>query len=114
MTNFYDNLQKTDRYRFLMFPHVLLYDKKYALMTVEAKLLYALMVDRTSLSANHNWRDKRGELYIYYTIKEIEETLNCGHNKALRILKELENSGLIRKLYQGMGRPTKIYVMDLE
>lgn len=113
MTNNFGNNANSDSYRFLMVPHVLLYGEKYVKMTVEAKLLYALMQDRLSLSAKHNWRDKLGQLYIYYTVKEIEKMLSCGHNKALRILDELETMCLIRRVHQGKGKPTKFYVMEL-
>lgn len=113
MTNNFDYNANSDSYRFLKVPHVLLYGEKYAKMTVEAKLLYALMLDRVSLSAKHDWRDKLGQLYIYYTVKEIEKMLNCGHNKALRILDELEATCLIRRIHQRKGRPTKFYVMEL-
>ena len=113
MTNNFDNYSNSDTYRFLKVPHVLLYGEKFTTMTVEAKLLYALMQDRVSLSAKYNWRDKLGQLYIYYTIKEIEKMLNCGHNQALRILDELETMNLIRRVHQRKGRPTKFYVMEL-
>ena len=113
MTNIFDNYPNPDSYRFLKVPYLLLHGEKYAKMTVEAKLLYALMQDRVGLSAKYNWRDKLGRLYIYYTVKEIEKILNCGHNKALRILQELETMGLIRRVHQGKGKPTKFYVLKL-
>ena len=41
--------------------------------------------------------------------------MNCGHNKGVRILAELDSEkgiGLIKRVRQGMGKPTKIYVMN--
>ena len=42
------------------------------------------------------------------------EQLNCQHGKAVKLLAELDADkgiGLIRRVKQGQGRPTKIYVM---
>ena len=55
-----------------------------------------------------------GRVFIYYTLDEIQEDLNCGHEKAVRLLAELDTGkkgfGLIERVKQGQGRPTKIYV----
>ncbi len=81
MTNFFDDLQNSIQYRFLKFPLALLFEPMYASVTNDAKLLFALMLDRTSLSVKHRWYDKQGRLYIYFTIKEIETTLQCSQKK---------------------------------
>ena len=49
---------------------------------MDAKLLYGLLLDRMSLSAKNGWYDEQGRVYIYYTLDEIQEDLNCGHDKA--------------------------------
>lgn len=80
----------------------------------DAKLLYGLLLDRMGLSAKNGWYDEAGRVYIYYTLDEIQEDLNCGHEKAVRLLAELDTGkkgfGLIERVKQGQGRPTKIYV----
>ena len=83
-------------------------------MSTDAKLLYGLLLDRMGLSAKNGWYDEVGRVYIYYTLDEIQEDLNCGHEKAVRLLAELDTGhkgfGLIERVKQGQGRPTKIYV----
>ncbi len=113
MTNFSDNLQNSEQFRFLKFPLSLLNDPRYMRITNDAKILYALMLDRTSLSVKHSWYDREGMLFIYFTVKEIEERLQCSHNKALRMLGELEQVQLIRRIKQGQGKPTKFYVKKI-
>ena len=113
MTNFSDYFENTAKFRFLKFPHSLLSDPRYMGISNDAKLLYALMLDRTSLSARHSWYDKQGKLFIYYTIKEIEGTLQCSHNKVIRLLNELEKVKLIQRVKQGQGKPTKFYVKNI-
>ena len=66
------------------------------------------------LSAKHGWYDELGRVYIYYTLDEIQADLMCGHNKAVRLLAELDSGkcgfALIERVKQGQGRPAKIYV----
>ncbi len=66
-----------------------------------------------SLSAANGWFDSKGRVYIYFTMNEVQEVLNCGHDKAIRLLAELDTMkgiGLIERVKQGQGRPTIIYV----
>ncbi len=65
-------------------------------------------------SVKNSWYGKQGRVYLYYTLEEIQEGLNCGHGKAAKLLVELDNVkndfGLIERVRQGQGRPTEIYV----
>ena len=66
-----------------------------------------------SLSIKNEWYDKTGRVYIYYTVEEICDSLNCGRDKAMRLLAELDTGkgvGLIERKKQGQGKPTRIYV----
>ena len=40
-----------------------------------AKLLYALLLDRTTLSQRNGWQDDQGRTFIVYPIAEIAEML---------------------------------------
>lgn len=51
-------------------------------------LLYGLLLDRMGLSAKNGWYDDAGRVFIYYTLDEIQEDLNCGHDKAVKLLAE--------------------------
>ena len=78
-----------DNEAFFKMPNVLFTDK-YKGLSAEAKLLYGLMLDRMQLSAINGWCDKNGEVFIFYTIAETSEVLGCGHDKATRLQRELE------------------------
>ncbi len=72
-----------------------------------------MLLDRMSLSAKHGWYDDTGRVYIYYTVDEICRDMVCGRDKAMKLLAELDNKkgiGLIERVRQGLGRPSKIYV----
>ena len=65
------------------------------------------------LSELNGWRDKFGNTYAYFSVKEISRILRCGHDKATKSLRELESAGLIRREKQGLGRPDRVYVPPL-
>lgn len=106
--------EESEQFSYFRIPRLLVRSKKFKTLSTEAKLLYGLMLDRMGLSAKHGWYDELGRVYIYYTLDEIQTDLMCGHNKAVRLLAELDSGkdgfGLIERVKQGQGRPTKIYV----
>ena len=97
---------------FFKMPKVL-FTERYKGLSAEAKLLYGLMLDRMQLSAINDWCDKNGEVFIFYTIAETSEMLGCGHDKATRLQRELEKHNLLRRKYQGKGKPAKLYVLTV-
>jgi len=107
------NSLKIEQTGFCLFPKELLTDDKYKNISTDAKLLYTLMLDRVSLSAKNDWVDNDGRVYIYFTLEEVQSTLNCGHNKGVKIMAELDEVELITRVKQGLGKPAKIYVKKL-
>ena len=106
--------EESEQFSYFRIPRLLVRSKKFKTLSTDAKLLYGLMLDRMGLSAKHGWYDDLGRVYIYYTLDEIQIDLMCGHNKAVRLLAELDTGkdgfGLIERVKQGQGRPAKIYV----
>ena len=94
----------------VMFPKELLVPP-YWLLSTDAKFIYMLMLDRMSLSKKNGaqW-EYDGEAFIYFSLNEVCLRLNCGHDKALKVLRELENIGLIRRVRQGLGKPNRVFV----
>lgn len=103
---------QSESFSFYRIPRVLITGEQYRCLSTDAKLLYGLMLDRMGLSAKNGWYDDYDRVYIYYTVDEIMEDLCCGHNKAIRLLAELDTKGigLIERKKQGQGKPTMIYV----
>ena len=79
-----------EQYAFFRIPKLLITEPYFRRLSTDAKLLYGLMLDRMGLSAKHGWYDELGRVYIYYTLDEIQTDLMCGHNKAVRLLAELD------------------------
>ena len=81
---------ESDQFPFCRIPQQLIAGKDFQHVSVEAKLLYGLLLDRMDLSAKNGWHDKLGRIYIYFTLAEIQENLNYGHDKATKLLVELD------------------------
>ena len=104
---------ESSQFSFYRIPRQLVTGQQFKKISTDAKLLYGLLLDRMGLSARNGWYDTEGKVYIFYTLDEIEEDLGCGHEKAVKLLSELDTvkgCGLIERVKQGQGRPTKIYV----
>ena len=106
---------EAEQYSFYRIPKVLLTDHRYKSVSMEAKVLYGLMLDRMGLSVRNGWLDSEGRVYIYFTLEDALAMLGCGKDKAVRLFKELDKSGgigLIERRKQGQGKPARIYVKN--
>ena len=95
---------------FYRIPRPLFYLKGLAELSNNAKLLYALLLDRMNLSVSNAWFDESRQIYVYFTVEEICRYLNCSRPTAMQLLAELEEPGLITRVRQGQGKPDRIYV----
>ena len=105
--------KEAEQYSFYKIPKLLFTDDYFKKISVEAKVLYGLMLDRMSLSVKNQWMDEEGRAYIYYSLEDIMDALGCSNKKAISIMKELDKDagiGLIEKKRQGQGKPTMIYL----
>ena len=91
----------------------LMFYPPYDNISIEAKILYGLLLDRMSLSYRDpaKWSDNDGA-YIYYQREEVMQLLKITNKTATKLFKELETVGLINRKKQGFGKPTKIYIND--
>lgn len=107
---------EAEQFTFIRVPKVLFTDKEhFGGLSNEAKLLYGLLLERMSLSRKNNWIDKHNRVYIIFPVEEIEEILDVGHEKALNLLKELDDQsgiGLVKKKRRGLGLPSILYVKN--
>ena len=106
---------EAEQYSFYRVPKVLFTAECFKSLSCEAKVLYGLMLDRMSLSIKNRWFDEEDRVYIIFTVEEIAELLNCGTQKAVKLMKELDDNqgiGLIEKKRLGLGKPNVIYVKN--
>lgn len=86
----------------------------YNKMLSESKIAYMFLKNRMELSIQNNFVDKDGFVYVIATLEELKETLGCGNDKVMKIKKELRAYGLIEEVQQGLNKPNRIYVGNLD
>ncbi len=97
--------------KYYAFPKFLL-ESGYEHISLEAKIVYALMRDRMSYSIKNNWYDEFGRVYIMFTIGQTQELVGISKSTAIKAHKQLVEEGLIEKVSLGYGKPSRIYVKD--
>lgn len=99
-----------EQFIFFKLPKCLIDDACFWGLSIDAKLLYAIFLDRVSLSIKNGWVDENGRVFIYYSVRNICEILDCGTQKACKLLDELEEFGTLERKRQGLGKPNKLYL----
>ena len=107
---FYGN--EADKFMFYRIPKLLFQLDEFANLSLDAKLMYGLLLDRVGISTSNGWTDEEGRVYIIFTIEETSKMLGCSTKKAVLIFKELVDFGLVEKKRQGLGKPSLIYVKN--
>lgn len=102
--------QEADMLSFYRIPKLLFTNDYFRELSTDAKVLYGLMLDRMSLSIKNKWFDAENRAYIYFSVEDTIELLNCKKNKALDTIKALEDFSLIERKRQGQGKPAITYV----
>ena len=99
-------------FSFYRIPKALFQEQRFQNLSTDAKTLYGILLDRMSLSVKNEWFDKQGRVFIIFTIEDVKRTLRCADNKATRLLRELEEFGLIERKRRGQGKPCLVYVKN--
>lgn len=104
-----------EQFAFFRIPKILITNKRYKTLSLAAKMLYGLMLERMSLSRKNKWLDEENRVYIVYSVEKVAEDLNCSQPTAVKALAELDSTkgiGLIERRKRGQGNPDIIYVKN--
>lgn len=93
---------EADRYSFYRVPKALVKADPFQKMSGDAKLLYAVLLDRMSLSIRNGWQDKHGNAYIICTIKGGKITAQILKAALIKLLAELD-----KKKQRGKGEKSQ-------
>ena len=105
--------EQASQYAYYRIPKILFTDDRYRDTSTDAKVLYGLLLDRVSLSIKNKWVDDQNRVFIIFSLADVQESLNCGPQKATALFRELEKkAGLIERKRQGLGKPNLIYVKN--
>ena len=89
--------QAGELFSFYRIPKALFSEPQYCILSTDAKTLYGILLDRMGLSARNGWLDNMGRVYIIFTLQEVQSALGCADKKATKLLRELEECGLIER-----------------
>ena len=104
--------QAGELFSFFRIPKALFQEQRFQDLSTDAKTLYGILLDRMSLSVKNEWFDKKGRVFIIYTVQEVQDSLGCADKKATKLLRELEEYGLIERKRRGQGKPCLVYVKN--
>lgn len=99
---------------FLRFPLTLLANPKYKEMSLEAKFIYSLLLNRLTLSQKNGWINEDNEVYLIYTREDAAAMLNISYKKTIAAFRELIDNGLLYEKRQGRGYPNLLFVLKAE
>ena len=104
--------QTGELFSFYRIPKALFQEQRFQSLSTDAKTLYGILLDRMSLSAKNGWPDEQNRVFLIFTIEDVKRSLCCADNKATKLLRELEEFGLIERKRRGLGRPSLVYVKN--
>ncbi len=97
---------------FILIPEILNSSEIFEDLSLGAKMMYGVFLSRLTLSQLNDWRDKNGQLYIIYSIKELMNYFRLSKITIIRYMNELKKFNLIKKRKRGLGLNDCIYVKD--
>ena len=72
---------QADQFSFIRIPRILLLDEAFSVLSLSAKVLYSVLLDRMGLSMKNKWLDEENKVYIIYQITEIQSDLGFSKKK---------------------------------
>ena len=103
-----------DNLCFYRIPKVLFTKACFEEVSTDAKVLYGILLDYASLSRENRWLDENSRVYIYYSVQRVCAYMGCKKDKAMKLLADLEDFGLIERVKRGQGKSDIIYVKSFE
>lgn len=95
--------------RFYQLPKFL-FEGEFKALSNDARVLYSLLRDRHELSIANNWVNEKGEVYLVYTRKNMEEMLGLSDKTVKKAVEQLKKFNLMEEEKMGLNRPNRIYL----
>ncbi len=80
-------------------------------LSMTAKIVYSLLLDRMTLSQKNGWADDAGHSFIIYPVERIAEDIDRSQTSVKSALAELSSRGLIERRRPTFSAPNRIYVL---
>ena len=110
----YYKVNEIDTFQYVKLPKELFKNERYRSLSLGARVTYAFLRDRLTLSQMNGWCDHDGNVFLLYGRTELADDLGVSARTAGSYMAELVKVGLIYEERQGQGKPNRIYVCKME
>lgn len=107
LLTYYDDEAQTEYFKF---PKFLFTERGAADLSLGAKVLYSLLLDRSRLSKKNGWTDENGRVFVCFTLSDAKRLLSCSIPTVIKVYRELQDAGLIEKKKLRKGCADVIFV----
>ena len=83
-------------------------------LSLEGKMVYAILRDRMNLSQKNGWINENDEVFLKFKRADLMQLLECGWEKMTKVMKELNDYELIYEKKLGRGMTNEIYICHVE
>ena len=100
------------QYAMVEIPLLMFIDDAFGSLSIEAKVVYGILLQRIKKANRNGWRDEQGRLYVIYPLEQMRKDIGLSTKIISAGLKQLEDIGIIDILVRGQGKPNIIYVKN--
>ena len=100
------------QYAMVEIPLLMFLDDAFESLSIEAKVVYGILLQRIKLANRNGWRDENGRLYVIYPLEQMRKDIGLSTKIISAGLKQLEGIGIIDIVVRGQGKPNIIYVKN--
>lgn len=97
---------------FVPFPMLFFQYEQYKSMSSDAKVLYALLLNRSQLSFKNGWLDENNRVYMYFAREDMCNALNISQPTLRKAIKQLIDLELLDEVRQGLGKANRLYLLQ--
>lgn len=104
-------INEVTQHKYYQVPKELYTNPRYKItINNDAKMLYALLLDRMELSRTNCWIEDDGTIFLIFKREDLADMLGICTTTVWRAIKQLKEVGLIEEKRQGLNRPNLIYI----
>ena len=115
MNHRFYKINEVTQHKYYQIPKELYTNPRYkTVINNDAKVLYALLLDRMELSRINHWVDEDGTIFLIFKREDLADMLGICTTTVWRAIKQLKQAGLIAEKRQGLNLPNLIYIGKID
>lgn len=104
--------REAEQFTFYRIPKILFTDRRFSKISIEAKVLYGLLLDRMSLSLKNQWIDGADRVYIYFKLLELMTEVICSKKTSISVGGEPMPTSVVKSRLLKLDSSHVEYVLD--